>query len=217
MARRVSGGAIVRALDALTAISGNLGVPGGGVSYYFWRRKTFDHTFIQGVAGGPRTVLEPLFGPEVLAFRDPPIRAIWITAGNPVAMLPESATVDRALRSREFVCVVDSWPTDTTRAATLVLPTTTLLEDDDRLGAYGHHWVGASRPVVPPPPGVKSDLEILQLLSGRVGLSGLLRGTAGEWKERILRRDAGCTVADLEERGPQRSSLSGKVLFADRR
>ena len=212
MARRVNGGAIVRALDALSAISGNLGVPGGGVSYYYWRRKSFDFGFIRNKP--PRTILEPLFGPELLASD---IRAVWITAGNPVAMLPESATTDRALRSREFVCVVDAWHTDTTRAATLVLPTTTLLEDDDLLGAYGHHWVGASRPVVPPPPGVKSDLEILQLLSERVGLSGLLRGTAREWKERILRRDAGFTVADLEERGPQRSSLSGKVLFADRK
>ena len=214
MARRVNGGAIVRALDALCAISGNLGVEGGGVSYYFWRRKNFDFSFIRKPA--PRTILEPLFGPQVLS-ATPPLRAIWITAGNPIAMLPESATTERALRSREFVCVVDSWPTDTTRAATLVLPSPTLLEDDDLLGAYGHHHVGASRPVVPPPPGVKSDLEILQLLAKRVGLGGLLDGTAREWKERILRRDAGFTVADLEERGPQRSQLSGKVLFADRK
>jgi anaerobic selenocysteine-containing dehydrogenase len=217
MARRVNGGAIVRALDALCAISGNLGVPGGGVSYYFKRRKAFDHTFIRGIPGAPRTVLEPLFGPEVLAMSDPPIRAIWITAGNPVAMLPESATVDRALRSREFVCVVDSWPTDTTRAATLVLPTTTLLEDDDLLGAYGNHWVGASRPVVPPPPGVKSDLQILQELSPRLGMNGVLAGTARDWKERILRKDAGFTVAQLETDGPQRSALSPRVLFADRK
>src|SRR5947209_5357101 len=217
MARRVNGGAIVRALDALCAISGNLGVPGGGVSYYFKRRKTFDHTFIRGIAAAPRTVLEPLFGPEVLAFRDPPIRAVWVTAGNPVAMLPESATVDRALRSRDFVCVVDSWPTDTTRAATLVLPTTTLLEADDLLGAYGHHWVGAARPVVPPPPGVKSDLQILQELSARVGLDGVLDGTARDWKERILRKDAGFTVAQVESDGPQRSALSPEVLFADRK
>ena len=59
MARRVNGGAIVRALDALCAISGNLGVPGGGVSYYFKRRKTFDHTFIRGIAAAPRTVAAP--------------------------------------------------------------------------------------------------------------------------------------------------------------
>ncbi len=217
MARRVNGGSIVRALDALGAISGNLGVPGGGVSYYFKRRKAFDHSFIGGIPAAPRTVLEPLFGPEVLAAQDPPIRAIWITAGNPVAMLPESGTVDRALRSREFVCAVDSWPTDPTRAATLVLPTTTLLEGDDLLGAYGNHWVGVSRPVVPPPPGVKSDLQILQELAPRLGLDGVLAGAARGWKERILRKDAGLTVAQLESDGPQRSALSAKVLFADRR
>jgi anaerobic selenocysteine-containing dehydrogenase len=152
-----------------------------------------------------------------MAFKDPPIRAIWITAGNPVAMLPESGTVDRALRSRDFVCVVDAWPTDSTRAATLVLPTTTLLEDDDLVGAYGHHWVGASRPVVPPPPGVKSDLQILQALSARVGLNGVLDGSARDWKERILRKDAGFTLSQIESGGPQRSALSGKVLFADRK
>jgi len=211
MARRVNGGAIVRALDALSALSGNIGVPGGGVSYYFWRRKNFDFSFIRKQP--PSTILEPLFGPELLASD---VRAVWITAGNPIAMLPESATTEKALRSREFVCVVDSWPTDTTRAATLVLPTTTLLEDDDLLGAYGNHWVGSSRPVVAPPAGVKSDLEIFQALAARLGLSDVMRGTAREWKERILRKDAGFTIDDLDERGPQRSHLSGKVLFADR-
>jgi len=215
MGRRVNGGAIVRALDALSAISGNLGVPGGGVSYYYWRRKTFDHSFISGEA--PRKILEPLFGPQVMAAADPPIRAVWIDAGNPVAMLPESGTTDRALRTRDFVCVVDSWMTDTARAATLVLPSPTLLEQEDLLGAYGHHWVGAARPVVPPPPGVKSDFEILQLLAPRVGLGGVLDGTARDWQERILRRDAGFSLKELEEKGPQRSALSPKVLFADRK
>jgi anaerobic selenocysteine-containing dehydrogenase len=98
-----------------------------------------------------------------------------------------------------------------------VLPTTTLLEDDDLMGAYGHHYVGASTPVVAPPPGVLSDLQILQQLAPRVGLGGLLDGTPREWKQRILRKDAGFTVQDLEEKGPQRSALSAKVLYADRK
>jgi len=215
MGRRVNGGATVRAIDALSAISGNLGVPGGGVSYCFWRRKTWDMSLLK--RNPPRTILEPLFGPQVLAAEKPPVRAIWITAGNPVAMLPESATVDRALRSREFVCVVDSWMTDSARAATLALPCPTLLEDDDLLAAYGNHWVGSSRPVVEPPPGVLSDLQILQRLAPRVGLSGVLDGTAREWKQRLLRRDAGFTVEQLDAKGPQRSPLSPKVLFADRK
>ena len=41
MQRRVRGGAIVRALDALCALSGNLFRAGGGCSFYFKRRKAF--------------------------------------------------------------------------------------------------------------------------------------------------------------------------------
>ncbi|AUX42213.1 nitrate reductase [Sorangium cellulosum] len=219
MGRRTSGGAIVRALDALSAVSGNLGVPGGGVSFYFKRRGAFDLSPFQGERPAPRTVCEPLFGPEVLRMSDPPIRAVWVTAGNPVAMLPESETVAEALRTRELVVVVDAFLTDTARLAHLVLPTTTLLEADDLLGAYGHHYLGVARPVVPPPDGVKSDLEIMQELAGRVGLAGALDGSARAWKRRIAEprlAPFGVTLDDLE-RGPVRNPLAAEVLFADRK
>jgi anaerobic selenocysteine-containing dehydrogenase len=219
MGRRLNGGGIVRALDALGAISGNLGVPGGGVSFYFKRRGAFDVGFSKGAAAAPRTICEPLFGSEVLAARDPPIRAVWVTAGNPVAMLPESETVARALSTRDFVCVVDPFLTDTARLAHLVLPTTTLLEADDLLGSYGHHWIGVARPVVPPPAGVLSDLEIVQALAARTGLSEVMAGSARDWKRRMAapRLEAhGITIETLE-RGPVRNPLAPKVLFADRR
>jgi anaerobic selenocysteine-containing dehydrogenase len=219
MARRVNGGGIVRALDALAALSGNLGVRGGGVSYYFRRRGAFDTSFIRGAAAAPRTLAEPLFGREVLGAKDPPVRAVWITAGNPVTMLPESETTAEALRTRDFVVVVDSFLTDTARLAHLVLPTTTLLEADDLLGSYGHHHLGVARPVVPPPDGVRSDLEIIQDLAGRVGLGAELAGTAREWKARLISAKSaarGVTVEALEA-GPVRNPLAGEVLFADGR
>ncbi len=137
MGRRTNGAAIVRALDALCAISGNLGIPGGGVSFYYKRRGAFDTSFLS--KKWPRTLSEPLLGQEILAAQDPEVRAVWVTAGNPVAMLPDSSAVARALETRELVVVVDSFLTDTARRATVVLPTTTLVEDDDLLGAYGHH------------------------------------------------------------------------------
>jgi anaerobic selenocysteine-containing dehydrogenase len=219
MGRRSNGGAIVRALDALSALTGNLGVPGGGVSYYYRRRGAFDTSFIGGAKAAPRTILEPLFGPQVLAAKDPPVRAVWITAGNPVTMLPESATTAEALRTRDFVVVVDSFMTDTARLAHLVLPTTTLLEADDLLGSYGHHHLGVARPVAPPPEGVRSDLEIIQGLSTRVGLGAELAGTPREWKARLISERAaahGVTV-DALEAGPLRNPLAARVLFADGR
>ncbi len=219
MGRRSNGAGIVRALDALGAVSGNLGIPGGGVSFYFKRRRAFDLSFIGGVRAAPRTVCEPLFGAEVLAMRDPPIRAVWITAGNPVAMLPESETVARALASRDFVVVADSWMSDTARLAHVILPTPTLLEADDLLGAYGHHWIGVAQPVVPPPPEVLSDLEILQGLAARVGLTEAMAGDARAWKRRILGGDvraAGVTLERLEQ-APQKNPLVPEVLFGGRR
>jgi anaerobic selenocysteine-containing dehydrogenase len=219
MGRRRAGGAIVRALDALCALSGNLGIPGGGVSFYFKRRGAFDHGFVRGVDAAPRTICEPLFGREVLAASDPPIRAVWITAGNPVAMLPDSQTTARALATRDFVVVVDAFMTDTARLAHLVLPTTTLLEADDLLGAYGHHYLGTARPVVPPPDGVKSDLEIVQALASRLGFGDELAGSAREWKQRMIAPRLGphgVTLDDLD-RGGVRNPLAPKVLFADRK
>ncbi|WP_044965047.1 molybdopterin-containing oxidoreductase family protein [Sorangium cellulosum] len=219
MGRRTTGGAIVRALDALGAVSGNLGIPGGGVSFYFKRRRAFDLSPFEGERPAPRTVCEPLLGREVLEMSDPPIRAVWVTAGNPVAMLPASDTVAEALRTRELVVVVDSFLTDTARVAHLVLPTTTLLEADDVVGAYGHHYLGVATPVVPPPAGVKSDLEIMQALARRVGLGGALDGSARDWKRRVTEprlAPLGVTLETLE-RGPVRNPLAPKVLFEDRK
>jgi len=225
MGRRMNGSAIVRALDALGAISGNLGIPGGGVSFYYKRRGPFDTSFLKKTP--PRAIPEPLLGAGILAAEDPPIRAIWVTAGNPVSMLPDSATVARALETRELVVVVDTFVTDTARRATVVLPTTTLVEDDDLLGAYGNHFIGASVPVVRPPAGVKSDLEVIQALAeeidARTGreeekISMKVRGSARDWKERLLARVAplGVTI-DRLERSSVRNPFAENVLFGDRK
>ena len=219
MGRRHNGAAIVRALDALCAISGNLGVAGGGVSFYFKRRGAFDTSFVRGESAAPRTICEPLLGRELLALRDPPIRAVWITAGNPVAMLPESHTTAQALRSRELVVVVDSWLSDTAEQATLVLPTSTLLEADDLLGAYGHHYLGVARPVVEPPSTVKSDLQIIQELAARVGLGDEFAPSARDWQRRIAEPKLaphGITLETLES-GPVASPVAPKIFGADRR
>jgi anaerobic selenocysteine-containing dehydrogenase len=218
MQRRRRGSATVRILDALAAVAGNLGVRGGGVSFYFKRRGAFDVSFVRGLAAAPRSIPEPLLGRGILEAQDPPIRVAWISAANPVAMLPDSHTVVRALATREMTVVVDAFLTDTARAAHLVLPTTTMLEEDDLVGAYGHHWLGVVRPVVPPPPGVRSDYEIVRDLAQRVGLGELFPEDVRGWKERMLGPVAphGVTLEALE-RGPRRNPLAPPVLFADRR
>ena len=216
MGRRGNGGAIVRALDALCAISGNLQCPGGGVSFYFKRRGAFDTTFASRKPP-PRTVCEPLFGQEILAMRDPPIRMVWITAGNPVAMLPDAQANAHALRTREFVVVVDSFLTDTAQLAHVVLPTATLLETDDMVGAYGHHWLGTVDAVVPPLGQSRTDLQIVQALAELVGVGEIVAGTPEHWRQRVLAlalTQQGITI-DAIRTGTVRNPLAPKVLFAE--
>jgi len=216
--RRRNGSATVRVIDALAAISGNIGIPGGGVSYYFKRRSAFDLSFARRDEVAPRLIPEPLFGPAILEATDPPIRVLWITAANPVAMLPESLTVARALETRELTVVVDSFLTDSARCAHIVLPTTTMLEEDDLLGAYGHHWLVESQPVISAPTGVKTDYEIIQELARRTGLADEFADDVDTWKRRVLRNvaDKGASLDDLR-RGPVRNPLAANLLYVDRK
>ena len=188
MQRRANGSATVRMLDALGAVSGNLGVAGGGVSFYFKRRGAFDLSFVRGLAVAPRSIPEPLLGPGIL-------EAVGSSGSSGVGherqsrwrCCPESKTVARALRTRELTVVVDSFMTDTAREAHLVLPTTTMLEDEDLVGAYGHHYLGNVRPVVPPPQGVRTDYEILQgLAPSRRAHGRVFPAMPRNWKRRLL-------------------------------
>ena len=229
LGRRRNGALTTRALDALCAVSGNLGRAGGGVSYYFRRRAAFDTSFVRGLAAAPRSFAEARLGHQILDARDPPVRTIWVAAGNPVSMLPDSGSVAAALRRSELNVVVDTHPTDTTDLAHVVLPTLTLLEDSDVLGAYGNHFLRVSEPALAPPggnghgleldpeaAGPRHELHILQGLARRLGLADVLAGSLDDWKRRLLRRlePAGVDL-DRLRRGAARNPFAEPVLFAD--
>ena len=214
--RRRHGAATIRAIDALAAVSGNLGVPGGGASFYFVRRDAFDFSFASS-SSAPRRFPEPLLGEQILSANDPPVRMAYVWAANPVAMLPDSAKVAEALRTRDFTVVVDPFLTDTAQCADLVLPTTTMLEEDDLVGSYGHHYVAEVHPVVDAPDGVLSDYEIIRQLSKRVGLSDEFDVDAAVWKDRLLQKlDSAGVRQELHEKGFVRNPFTSSVLFADR-
>lgn len=215
--RRRFGATTIRAIDALTAISGNLGIPGGGASFYFVRRGAFDFSFANPDSA-PRSLPEPLLGNAIAKATDPPIRMAYIWAANPVVMLPDSQAVADAIASREFSVVVDPFMTDTARCAKLVLPTTTMLEEEDLIGSYGHHFLADVRPVTIPPDGVLSDHEIFRELSRRVGLAEEFDVDALVWKERLLNKLAphGIHVESLRQ-SYAKNPFSADVLFADRK
>jgi len=214
-----NGGATVRLIDALAAISGNVGVPGGGASTDVDRYPAFDQSMLEGAPDGEvRKILLPRIGDEILAAREPQLKLGWVAGANPAASVPDTKRTGEGLRSLEFLVVVEQFMTATAELADLVLPCTPYLEMDDIMISYGHNWVDICRQVVPPRGETKCDREILQLLAQRLGFGAALAGSAEEWMRRLLGPLAtqGFTLEALRERA-QRNPQGAPVPFADRR
>jgi anaerobic selenocysteine-containing dehydrogenase len=217
MGRRLHGSAAIRLLDALGAITGNLGTRGGGVSYYFKRRGGFDSVVGQASPPPYRTLLEPLLGEELLN-ATPKVRVAVVDNGNPVSQLPDSTTVAKGLSSVDFLVVLDAFLTDTAELAHVVLPTSTMLEEHDVVGAYGHAYVQLSQPAVPPPAGVRSDFQVYKAIAQRMGLESAFRGDEVDYIDRMLApmAEGGVTREKLVQ-GGLRKPKAPVVMFEDKR
>jgi anaerobic selenocysteine-containing dehydrogenase len=211
------GGASVRLIDALAALTGNIGIPGGGVSTAFFRSPPFDWSMLD-VAGpsAGRQLLFPQLADAILGATEPALTVGWIAGANPAATAPDSSRVKAALRSLDFLVVVEQFLTATAELADVVLPCTTYLETDELVTSYGHTWLGLAQAAVPPEADARPDAAIFQGLADRLGFGPALAGTPSEWMGRLLGPLAshGVTVEALRER-PRPNPLAPQVPFAD--
>ncbi|MFH2005154.1 MAG: molybdopterin-dependent oxidoreductase [bacterium] len=208
--RRRQGGLAVRHIDALALLSGNMGVPGGGASYTSKRTRGLDTSILARPSG--RTIGAATFGRDLAALRDPPARFVYIALANPVTQLTDSRAIAAALRATDFVVVADAFFTDTAAAADLVLPPVLMLEEDDRVGSYGHHWVTPARRALPPPSGARTDVWIVGELCRRLGRQDpLLEDPAA-----ALDRLTAPWFAGEPPDGPRRNPAQPELPFADR-
>lgn len=178
----------LRYMDALAALSGNIGVSGGGVSQGFDEYAYFDEKWKgDELATNSRKIPMPLIGEAILNARNPPIKMIVVTAGNPLAMAPNSTKVKKAFKKVEYCIVMDQVINDTGQEADLFLPTTTFLEDIDLVGSYGHNYISPLNPVVNPRGEARSELWIFQELANRLGFKNEMKGSPYFWLKRIAR------------------------------
>ncbi|WP_414470419.1 molybdopterin-dependent oxidoreductase [Methanobacterium sp. ACI-7] len=184
--RYLKGHQTFRIIDALAAVSGNIGISGGGVSQGFEEFGYFDNS-LEGLelAENTRKLPMPTIGEAILNAEDPKIKLIFISAGNPVAMNPNSKKVKKAFESVEYMIAVDHILNDTTELADLFLPATTFLEDEDLLGSYGSNWITPINPVIEPIGETKSEFWIFQQLAIRLGFEEELAGTKKEWLSKL--------------------------------
>ncbi len=211
------GGAAIRLIDALAAITGNVGISGGGSQTDLDGAVGLEMAPFKELPETPsRKLLMPRLGEEILATGDPPLKMGFIAGANPAATCPDTGRVAEALSSLEYLVVVDQFLTASAESADLFLPCTTYLEMEDLVCAYGHHWLGLNQAVVPPLGEARSDVEIYRGLAARLGFGEALAGSAAEWIDRFLEplHDRGVTRERLKEK-PYRNPALSAVPFAD--
>ncbi|WP_077215218.1 molybdopterin-dependent oxidoreductase [Bacillus dakarensis] len=207
MQRYHNGGNTIRWIDALAAISGNVGITGGGANF---ANKQVGKSFSTSLLSLPEkrknhrqfTMMEQ--AKSILTAEDPAIKMMIVTCGNPLTQVPNTNEVKRAFHSVDTVVVIDQYMTDTAELADYVLPTTTVFEEEDvYYSSMYHHYVNYGPKLVDPPGEAKSDLWIWTELARRLGFGDDFDYTREQWIKMGLQslRDQGITYEKLKEFG----------------
>ncbi|HEC83269.1 MAG TPA: hypothetical protein ENI46_02135, partial [Firmicutes bacterium] len=217
--RRRTGAQVYRLLDAIAALSGNIGVAGGGVSHGVDEMRWFDLSVgLADRAQHRREIPKPRVWRGILECGDPPIRLLFVTGANPVSQCPNASLAQKAMARVDFKVVVDMFMTDTASLADLVLPATHFLQETDLVGSYWHNYIMPVNQAQPPIGEEKTDFEIFALLARKLGLARDFPDdplTALEMLIEPLKRE-GYNLRDLREH-PVRPRSAVDVPFRDRK
>lgn len=197
-------------VDALNTCTGNLDRPGGAMFTKAAAGATNTRgapRYGRGIRLGRRTSrvrgLPETFGEipvvamaeEIETPGEGQIRAMVCVAGNPILSTPDSARLDRAFASLDFMVAIDIYLNETTRHADVVLPAPSALQkshyDIALLQLAIRNVANYSPPVLPLDPGQPDEWEILC----RVGAIAQAAGTD------TARADSADAVVAIDDAG----------------
>lgn len=170
-----NGGNNVRLIDALGAITGNIGISGGGVNYY--NKAISSQVFSEvdkseNFALSKRTYIIGQFADFILNANDPPIKCMIINKGNPMVQVGNVNKTIEAFKKVEFKVVIDLFMTDTAQHADLILPATSILEEEDFLytGMYSQ-YLNYSERAIEPRNNIIGDFDLFRILAKKMKLN----------------------------------------------
>ena len=172
------GGAAVRAITALPALTGSWREAGGGLQLSTSQAFHFDRRALEmpelqvksPLRREARIVNMAELGKALTQLDSPPVQAMVVYNSNPAAIAPNQNLVLRGLRRTDlFTVVLEQFQTDTADYADIVLPATTFLEHTDIYLAYGHYYLQLARAAVAPAGEAQSNVEIFRALAQRMG------------------------------------------------
>jgi anaerobic selenocysteine-containing dehydrogenase len=222
--RHSNGGNTVRAIDALAAITGNIGVAGGGASYANFRvTRYIDHGFLGGKDLMPRQrhCSRPQLARSLTGLQEPPVDFLYISRANPLVQVGDSRALSHAFEKVPFIVTVDHFMTDTAKASDLVLPCTGFLEETDLyFNSMSHQYMVYGLPAVRPPGECRPEYVFLKDLADLLGVQGYPDSDPDRLLSRLilpLTESTGITLDDIKAGSPLLLPGGNEVPWADGR
>lgn len=179
----------MQALLTLQAVTGNIGVHGGGVTTFAGGLLTtaFDLPAWWQPAGTEMfTVLEPMDAcGAMLAGKPYPVRAAWFMIDNFAQQMSDRNQVVRALKSLDFLVVSDYAMSATADLADIVLPACTYFEKTDLLSS-NNFYLQYMPKIIDPLFESKSDLDAIRLVAQKMGVGRYFNKGADDYLKEIL-------------------------------
>jgi anaerobic selenocysteine-containing dehydrogenase len=215
--RHSRAGQTVRAVALLPALTGNVGVAGGGWQYANLASHCLRPLPLPPEPAASRAIPVSQVARHLDTLDAPPIRAAWIERGNPGAQNPASHRVRAALARLDLVVVVDQFMTPTSKQAHFILPAKTLFEEEDLVTAYWHPYLQWRAKILAAPGDVLPESEIWCAMCERFGYDTRYFPSDREaFLGALVPDDRGFTLNDVKAR-PIDPSAHGDVAFADHR
>ncbi|MFD6970808.1 molybdopterin oxidoreductase family protein [Streptomyces sp. NPDC059979] len=118
------------------------------------------------------------------------VKALLLMGSNPVVSAPRAAHIEDRIRSLDFLAVADVVLSETAALADVVLPVTQWAEETGTTTNLEGR-VLLRRRALSPPPGVRSDLDVLHGLAARLGIEKGFPTSPEEVFEELRRASAG--------------------------
>lgn len=212
--RYSQGGNTLRAIDALAALTGSIGKPGAGVYYaYSEHKEHLKRVTLPEEHYKVRRFPHPLLA-ESIAEADPPIQMAVVTRSNPLLQQPNSLLWQEVWNKIPFKVALELVMSETARQSDLVLPITTIFEEEDLIVNSWNTVLQVTEKIIEPQGEAKPEWVIFSELAERLGIGEDFRLNSSEWIAEIIAPldHYGINLESLR-RGPVRAPYIPKVAW----
>jgi len=201
-----------RAIDAISALSGNLGLRGGGVSFSHYSVTSFDISWAY-----PKNRFKLIPKARIASeFEKELPEVLWIQSFNLFNQTQNTKELKEIAERIPLKVVIDFRWNETTKLADLILPCATYLEKEDIRGSFWSPIIGYLPKIFEPLGEALPEWEIYKKLAEALGfgdefgkLEDIMELTFSKLKP------TGISLSLLKERGWIKSPLFPEVPFED--